>query len=218
MRIFILIIIGFCFFSCKKHKSKILTTDEYNENIKTLVFIKGDSIKNNYYKYRNDTIMNDIRDFLNLERISKDIQFKESIEIINKSEKRYNEFNKYNNTKISEIKNLLDSLKISSEFTNVYINDIKSVFNKTVINVNENRKIDSTIIYTYKSLVELLKNECKYEITQNMIYFYNDNCLFLYNIKINKIKQLENNFYIKKRINEIKNDEIYIKYNMNYVD
>jgi hypothetical protein len=180
-----------------------------------MVYQKGDSLKLKYSQYRNDSSMNNIKYLLDFNRLKNDTNLTESISIINNAEKKFNEFNRYNKNKAQEIEQLLKSLKVTSELSKIEIDEINSVFKSNLKKVQENKKLDSLILANNKNIINLLKNKCKYEIHDNLIHFEDNSCLFEYNFAIQNIRTSIQMNELNKKVDRLKNSEIYKRYNLN---
>lgn len=162
-------------YSCQNQEKKL------NERLKTEIYKKGVQIQENYSDYKFKIKNSGYANLLNLERLKSDKKQIESNEIIKKAENIFLNFNQKNKKFIIEIKSLFDSIKPTNELSQNDIRKMKSKFEKSLEVPKSNYKIDSTAFNTMKKIINLFEKKCEYEITDNQIRFYNNECVFDYN-------------------------------------
>ena len=175
MKLEITIFIIFTLLSCKS------PADELNENIKTSIFIKGTEIEENYNKYQNDITNSGFTTLLSLARIEKDKNHKESKKIIKKAKFILTNFYKKEQSLISDINNLLDSIQPSNNINLKEIEQLKIQVKESNKAIISNYKSDSTTIAISAQIIELIEVDCKYDIINNEIIFYDQKCVDYYN-------------------------------------
>lgn len=162
-------------FSCENPAEKS------NERLKTSIFKKGTEIQENYKQYKNDITNSGFATLLSLDRLKQDRNLEESKKIIQKAESILTNFNQKNQILVSDLKNLFDSIQPTEKINPNEIERMKSKFDESIEITKSNYKSDSTVLALNKQIIQLLDEECEYEINGEQIQFYNENCVFQFN-------------------------------------
>lgn len=156
--------------------------EKYNEEIKNKAQQKALEIRENYNQYQKDIIETNLGNLLNIERLAKDLNHKESNNILNNADKILNQFNKENERLVAELRTLVDSIKPTSKLTKSRIAAMKKQFNESFSVTKSNYNLDSTILASNKKMIYFLKGDCKYQIKNGQIIFFNERCLNNFNL------------------------------------
>jgi len=175
MKLTLTILTLFILFSCENPAEKS------NERIKTSIFKKGTEIQENYNQYKNDITNSGFATLLSLDRLKKDKSHEESKKIIQKAESILTTFNQNNQTLVSDLKTLFDSIQPTEKINPKEIDRMKSKFDESIEITKSNYKSDSTVLAISSKIIKLIDEDCKYEIVENQIRFYDQNCVNNYN-------------------------------------
>jgi hypothetical protein len=156
--------------------------EKYNEELKNKTQEKALEIRENYNQYQIDIVETNLGNLLNLERLAKDLDHKESKNILNNADKILDQFNKENERLITELRKLIDSIKPTPKFTESRIVAMKKQFDESFSVTKSNYKLDSTVLASNKKMIDFLKGDCKYEIQNGQIVFFNERCLNNFNL------------------------------------
>lgn len=191
----------------KKIEKLDVTKDRFNTRIKSSrdYAVVEKSIKD----YLDDCSVtyNDIMSILNSKKLNKILsssnykkdgpEFKESLEYIEKLEKKYERLNnKFNNCNKDNniIKNIEES-KLSSYYVSLYEKNmlygkLRSNLDKSITNSKDSREEVKTTLSTIKEVIITLKNnKDKWEIKKNKISFNDYKLYEKYNELVKKIKK-----------------------------
>lgn len=175
MKLALPILTLFFLFSCEDPAEKS------NERLKTLIFKKGTEIQENYTQYKNDITNSGFATLLSLDRLKQDSNHEEAKKIIQKAESILTTFNQKNQTLVSDLKNLFDSIQPTEKINPKEIERMKSKFDESIEITKSNYKSDSTVLEISAKIIKLIDEDCKYEIIDNQIRFYDQNCVNKYN-------------------------------------
>jgi hypothetical protein len=156
--------------------------EKYNEELKNKTQQKALEIRENYNQYQKDIVETNLGNLLNLERLAKDLDHKESKNILNNADKILNQFNKENERLVAELRTLVDSIKPTPKLTETRIVAMKKQFDESFSVTKSNYKLDSTVLASNKKMIDFLKGDCKYEIQNGQIVFFNERCLNNFNL------------------------------------
>lgn len=175
MKLALPILTLFFLFSCENPAEKS------NERLKTLIFKKGTEIQENYTQYKNNITNSGFATLLSLDRLKQDSNHEESKKIIQKAESILTTFNQKNQTLVLDLKNLFDSIQPTEKINPKEIERMKSKFDESIEITKSNYKSDSTVLEISAKIIKLIDEDCKYEIIDNQIRFYDQNCVNKYN-------------------------------------
>lgn len=197
MKLKLTILTLFVLFSCENPAEKS------NERIKTSILKKGTEVQENYKQYKNDITNSGFATLLSLDRLKQDSDHEESKKIIQKAESILTTFNQKNQTLVSDLKTLFDSIQPTEKINQIEIERMKSKFDESIEITKSNYKLDSIVLGLNKEILDVL-DKCKYEINEGKPEFESMDCVFEYNNKVIELSQIQmeaRTKYINNKIN-----------------
>ncbi|MEL0457291.1 hypothetical protein WJN01_13715 [Flavobacteriaceae bacterium SZ-1-7] len=196
----IIIIIIFTLFSCESQ------VDKDNERLEKLIYKKALEINDNYLKTKSDFANSGLATLLSIDRLKKDKEngLSESKLILKKLDSLNINFNQTNQSLISDLKTLFDSIKPSEIYNDEKRKTIQDKYEYAINITKENFEIDTNIIDLSKKIISLLDESCEFEIVDNQIRFYTQKCVNNYNFYNSNLEMAISSAKMKIQMREMK--------------
>jgi hypothetical protein len=168
-------------YSCDKKGDKI------NKELTQAIYQKGFEINQNYIDYNENISKSKFWELLDLERLKQDSGLIESKKIIKDVELFLYDFDSNNQSLIVDVKNIIDSIKPTNTLSKKDIESSKTKFDNLIVANRKSYNSDSTVLALSKNIIKLLDQNCEWEISNNQILFYEEECLYKYNSNVKSL-------------------------------